>query len=209
MSGIGVLGILALPGDLVNRVFSNDLQHWFKRFVQTDQIKPFHSIPDVLSEQAQALASCQMYAHHQTADPRWYQYGEGAYAFPCWQNWHPSEGLLQLHLPVFHTKDGGQTWKLLTTLSHFHLEAFAKVDWPGSVVAADLLPVYTYHAFPSQLTPGFEYATVDGFLQLTPNIHKDGMDIKVALLNQQAEAYFVSSIRSEHLKSSRQSFIYA
>lgn len=209
MSGIGVLGVLASPGSLVHWVAYHDLQGWFKHFLKLANAKQLKNIPDGLIAQASEHASMPCYSSLQTADAHWYQYGNGDYAFPCWQQQHATEGLLYMYLPVYHTQDGGQTWRLLTTLSHFHLEAFARMDVSGNAPEDYLLPVYTDKSLPSQLTPGYGYATAKGFLQLVPQIHADGMVMKIALLNQQVEEHFTSHLRSLHLKSNHRLFIYA
>lgn len=207
MSGMGVLGVLASPGDLFNWN-ANDLQAWSKHFLRLADATPMKNIPEALAIQAHEYASMHFYSSLQTAETPWYQYGSnGAYAFSLWQEQHPTEGLLYMYLPVYHTKDGGQTWHLLTTLSHFHLEAFAKVDWRDNDSAARLLPTFKDGLLPSQISSC--YPTEKGFLQLRPRINAEGLVIDVNLLNQQAEVHFTSRIRSEHLKSNPHLFIYA
>lgn len=198
MSGIGVIGVLAAPGSLLKGITSNNTHGWLRYFLELVSAKALYNTPDALEEQAGMLASAKYYAHHNTQAAQWYTFGNGAYAFPVWVRQHPTEGLLNVDLPVYHTTDNGQNWQLLTTLSNFQLEAFARMDWGAYGSPEYLAPAYAKHPA-NPVSSGFDLTTLKGHLNITPRITAAGLEIQATITNHQNQECFKGSIQSVHL----------
>lgn len=177
LSGAYAMGVPLLTGIKIGFTAPKIWQPWLQLLLDTCKIESKYELlyPGNLPKEE--------LFDFEKATNKYFFYDHGQYCFTILEKSHDALGLLELALPVWK-RESNESWRKLTSLSLFELEALAK--------AASTLTRSERHHIGDYLLPKTEanksdetYATTQGAVSMISKVEEQGVFTTVRVLSNQ------------------------